>query len=218
MKSGKAATMKCMIACIAGLLSAASIHASAAPMVLAYYSGYPHNYEALTRYSGNFNAVSVDFYNVTKDGVVTGNGDTAPTRALAFLKSKGIPAYGCVSNVDSDWSPSIAHEVTTGHLDTAVRNLVAFAQKNEFAGINIDFESVDQGDRDHFSNFVQVLGRALHAQGLKLIVSVPSFSTADCSMPPSNQSVAATADLLSIQIEVHIIAGQAGLPGYVRPG
>ncbi|PCE33032.1 chitinase [Burkholderia ubonensis subsp. mesacidophila] len=148
-------------------------------MVLAYYSGYPHNYDSLTRHYGNFNAVSVDFYNVTKDGVVTGNGDPASTQALAFLKSKGIPAYGCVSNVDTDWSPSIAHDVATRSLDTAVRNLVAFAQKNRFAGINIDFESVDQGDRSNFSNFVQVLGRALRAKGLKLIVSVPAFSTVD---------------------------------------
>ncbi|RKP46990.1 chitinase [Trinickia fusca] len=148
-------------------------------MVLAYYSDYSNNYNSLTRYYGNFNAASVDFYNITKDGVVAGNGAPVPSTALAFLKAKGIPTYGCVSNVDGDWSPSIAHEVTSKNLDTAVRNLVAFAQNNQFAGINIDFEGVDQGDRNNFSNFVQVLGRALHEQGLKLIVSVPAFSTTD---------------------------------------
>lgn len=194
--------MKPLVACIAGLLSAASISASAEPMVLAYYSGYPHNYDSLTRYYGNFNAASVDFYNISKDGVVTGNGDTAPTNALAFLKSKGIPAYGCVSNVDIDWSPSIAHEVTSRNLDAAVRNLIAFAKDNRFAGINIDFESVDQGDRNNFSNFVQVLGRALHEQGLKLIVSVPAFSTADETNPANYgydlRALGAGADYLQI--------------------
>ncbi|WP_218834715.1 glycosyl hydrolase family 18 protein [Burkholderia ubonensis] len=194
--------MKRLATCIAGLLSAASISASAAPMVLAYYSGYSHNYDSLTRYYGNFNAVSVDFYNITKDGTVTGTGDPAPTNALAFLKSKGIPAYGCVSNVDGNWSASLAHEVTSTHLDTAVRNLVAFAQKNRFAGINIDFEEIDQGDRNNFSNFVQVLGRALHAQGLKLIVSVPAFSTADETHPANYgydlRALGAGADYLQI--------------------
>ncbi|MFA8392434.1 glycosyl hydrolase family 18 protein [Burkholderia ubonensis] len=194
--------MKRLATCIAGLLSAASISASAAPMVLAYYSGHSHNYDSLTRYYGNFSAVSVDFYNITKDGAVTGNGDPAPTNALAFLKSKGIPAYGCVSNVDGNWSASLAHEVTSTHLDTAVRNLVAFAQKNRFAGINIDFEEIDQGDRNNFSNFVQVLGRALHAQGLKLIVSVPAFSSADETHPANYgydlRALGAGADYLQI--------------------
>ncbi|OHX10541.1 chitinase [Chromobacterium sphagni] len=148
-------------------------------MVLTYYSDYPGNYAALTKYYSNFNAASVDFYNITKDGVITGNGADAPTNALSFLRSKKIAAYGCVSNVDGDWSADIAHAVSTTALNPSVANLVKFAQANGFAGINIDFEAVAQGDRNNFSNFIQALGRALHAKGLKLIVSVPAFSAKD---------------------------------------
>ena len=194
--------IKRLLACMACALSVTSIDVSAEPMVLAYYSGYSHNYDSLTRYRGNYNAVSVDFYNLTQGGAVVGNGDATPANALAFLRANGIPAYGCVSNVDTDWSPSIAHEVTTKNLDTAVRNLVAFAQKNRFAGINIDFEALDQGDRNNFSNFVQVLSRALHAQGLKLIVSVPAFSAADESNPANYgydlRALGASVDYLQI--------------------
>ncbi|WP_233492985.1 glycosyl hydrolase family 18 protein [Chromobacterium sp. ATCC 53434] len=165
---------------LAGLALAAS-QAQAAPMILAYYSGYAGNYAALTQYASSFNAVAVDFYNISAQGVVKGNGDPAPSDAIAFLRGRKIPAYGAVSNVDGngDWSPGIAHAVSTAAQGRAVANLVKFAQDQRFAGINVDFEAVAQGDRNNFSAFVQTLGRALHAKGLKLIVSVPAFSAKD---------------------------------------
>lgn len=194
--------MKLLAACVASLLSAASAGAFAEPMVLAYYSGYSNNYRSLTKYYANFNTASIDFYNITQNGVVTGNGDRAPTDAIAVLKSKHIPAYGCVSNVDTDWSPAIAHEVTYKNLSKAVKNLVAFTKGNQFAGINIDFEAVAQGDRNNFSNFAQVLGRALHAHGLKLMISVPAFSSRDASNPANYaydlHALGAAADYLQI--------------------
>ncbi|MCD4503875.1 glycosyl hydrolase family 18 protein [Chromobacterium piscinae] len=171
--------MKRKIAVLLAGLAFSSAAASAAPMVLTYYSDYQGNYAALTKYYSNFNAVSVDFYNITKEGAITGNGAATPTNALSFLRDRKIAAYGCISNVDSDWSADIAHAVSTTALNQSVANLVKFAQANGFAGINIDFEAVAQGDRNNFSNFIQVLGRALHAKGLKLIVSVPAFSTKD---------------------------------------
>lgn len=173
--------MKVASAALAACITLLSNGVSATPMVLAYYSDYPNNYASLLKSASDLSAVSVDFYNIDANGVVTGNGAAAPDDAIAFLRSRKIPTYGCVSNVDQDWSPSIGHSVTTRNLDAAVANLVAFAKTNQFAGINIDFEALDQGDRNNFSNFVQVLGRALHAQGLKLIVSVPAFSSVDAS-------------------------------------
>jgi spore germination protein YaaH len=152
-------------------------------MILAYYSGYPGNYRALTKYYGNFNAASIDYWNITSQGEVVGNGDDTPTDAMAFLKKKKTPAYACISNVDSDWSPSIAHSVMGSYRTTAIANLVAFAKQNGMAGINLDFEDVAQTDRANLSAFVAALASALHAAGLKLIVSVPAFSATDETNP-----------------------------------
>jgi spore germination protein len=154
-----------------------------AKMVLAYYSGYTGNYRSLTKYYGNFNAASIDYWNITSQGEVVGNGDDTPTDAMAFLKQKKIPAYACISNVDGDWSPSIAHSVTGSYRSTAISNLVSFAKKNGMAGINLDFENVAQADRANLSAFVSALASALHASGLKLIVSVPAFSSTDETNP-----------------------------------
>ncbi|WP_244893938.1 glycosyl hydrolase family 18 protein [Chromobacterium violaceum] len=188
---------------LAGLALAAS-QAQAGPMVLAYYSGYAGNYAALTRYAASFNAVAVDFYNITAQGAVTGNGDPAPNDAISFLLGRKIPAYGCVSNVDGkgNWSADIAHAVSTSAQSQAVANLVKFAQDKRFSGINVDFEAVAQGDRNNFSHFIQVLGRALHAKGLKLIVSVPAFSAKDENHPANYgydlRALGAAADYLQI--------------------
>ncbi|MQA39395.1 glycosyl hydrolase family 18 protein [Rugamonas aquatica] len=153
-------------------------------MVLAYYSGYSNNYNSLTKYYANVNAVAIDFWNITSAGAIVGNGDPTPTNAITFLKSKGIPIYGCISNVSNDgWDPLISHAVTGAKRATAVANLVAFAKANGFAGINVDFEAVDQADRANLSAFSAALSTALHAQGLKLIMTVPAFSATDENDP-----------------------------------
>jgi spore germination protein YaaH len=151
-------------------------------MVLAYYSGFDQGYNALTKYYASFNAVAVDYWNITGTGDVVDDGDSAAD-AMAFLKSKNIPIYACISNIDTDWSPSIAHNVTTGNRTVAIANLLAFAQQNGLAGINIDFENLDQADRANLSSFAADLANVLHANGLKLIISVPAFSSADETDP-----------------------------------
>lgn len=152
-------------------------------MVLAYYSGYSNNYNSLTKYYANVNAVSIDFWNMASDGTVVGNGDPAPTNAITFLKSKGIAIYGCISNVtptlEEGWDPKLSHIVTGPMRAVSVANLVSFAKAKGFAGINIDFEEVDQADRKNMSDFAAALATALHAQGMKLIMTVPAFSFAD---------------------------------------
>jgi spore germination protein len=193
------------------VLAAAPAARAAGPMVLAYYAGYPNNYASLTANYASFDAASIDYYDITAKGTVVGNGDPAPTKAINFLQAKKIPAYGCVSNVDGDWSPQVAHSVMTTWLDAAVANLVAFAQANRFAGINIDFEAVDQADRANFSNFTQVLADALHAQGLKLIVSVPAFSAIDFDDPYNYaydlRALGASADFLQLMTYDEAIPG-----------
>jgi len=198
------------LACALALAAPLAAHA-AGPMVLAYYSDYPNNYASLTANYASFNAASIDFYDITAKGAVVGNGAAPPTKAINFLQSKRIPAYGCVSNVDGDWSPQVAHSVMTTYLNTAVANLVAFAQANAFAGINVDFEAVDQGDRANFSNFTQVLAGALHAQGLKLVVSVPAFSAIDEDNPYNAaydlRALGASADFLQLMTYDEAIPG-----------
>lgn len=152
-------------------------------MVLAYYSGYSNSYSSLTKYYANVNAVAIDFWNMSSAGTVVGNGDTTPTNAITFLKSKGIPIYGCISNVSATapdgWDPVLSHAVTGAKRAASVANLVRFAKTNGFAGINIDFEEVDQADRKNLSDFAAALATALHVQGMKLIMTVPAFSFTD---------------------------------------
>lgn len=206
--------MKFVTACVAGALSLSCACATAAPMVLAYYAGNPGNYASLTRYAGQYDAVALDLYNITRSGVVTG--DDTPSDALSFLKSRGIPAYGCVSNFDTDWNPAIGHDVTYKNAAQAIRNIVAFAKRNELTGVNVDFEALDQGDRNHFSSFVEALGRELHADGFKLIVSVPAFSSRDATNPANYaydlRALGAAVDYLQIMTYDETIPGWAPGP------
>lgn len=193
--------------------TAAATTIPAGKMVLGYYSGYSNNYSALTAYYSYVNAVAIDFWNITSAGAVVGNGDPTPSDAITFLKQKGIAIYGCISNVSNDgWDPVISHDVTSTNRSQAIANLVAFAKTNGFAGINIDFEAVDQTDRKNLSDFSTALATALHAQGLKLIMTVPAFSTVDendpYNLPFDLAALGKSADYL------HVMTYGEAIPGW----
>jgi len=148
----------------AAALALSAAPAAAGPMVLAYYAGYPGNYASLTTYYASFDAVSLDYYDITAKGIVTGNGDPAPADAIAFLRSKRIPAYGCVSNIaGGDWSPKVAHAAMTTARSTSIANLVAFAQANQFAGVKAGYMIGILGNdstRDELVGVIDGIGNA----------------------------------------------------------
>jgi spore germination protein len=58
-----------------------------------------------------------------------------------------------------------------------VAAIVALVQRNQYAGIDVDYENLHAADRQAFSTFVTRLARALHAQGKVLSVAVFAKTT-----------------------------------------
>ncbi len=56
--------------------------------------------------------------------------------------------------------------------DLAISKMVAFAQKNNFSGFQLDFEHMSFSDRDAYSTFVEKVGSAFHQNNLTLSVAV----------------------------------------------
>ena len=167
------------MALFTGILGAAP--ASAAPFVLAYTDGQlGESYTNLQSFYSNLSAVGLgSAYNVTASGTVSDEGVTPTTvNIISFAKSKNLPLYPTVSDYSNSYGgfdPSVSGTflASTTSRATTARNLVALATANGFAGIDIDIEAVQPASKANFSAFITTLATSLHAQGMKLVISIP---------------------------------------------
>ena len=163
------------------IIGISSTNGLAASFVLAYTDGQiPQSYTNLQAFYGNLNAVGLgSTYGMTAAGTIDSSGLTATTTSIiAFAKSKMLPLYPTVSDYNNSlgaFDPAISNAMlaTSSKRSAASASLVNLAVNNGFAGVNVDFEAVQPGDKTNYSSFLSTLSAALHARGLKLIVSIP---------------------------------------------
>jgi peptidoglycan-N-acetylglucosamine deacetylase len=112
----------------------------------------------------------------------------SPEEALAILRDDKlhqwmraanveIPIMGMLSNYDGqNWKVEEMAQMLANPLARAnlVRNVVQFAIQAREAGVVVDFEEVPQKTEKHLQEFIGELAPALHAVGLKLMVSLPA--------------------------------------------
>ncbi len=76
------------------------------------------------------------------------------------------------------YNPSSGPITTTANQQQLVQQLVNIVQKNGYDGLTIDFESQGSGNMsvtqasNQYTQFIQLLGSALHANGKKLMIAV----------------------------------------------
>jgi spore germination protein len=189
-------------------------------VALGYYTGTHGSYSALMAHASYVNAVSSDVFLVHATGVVDGTDDNA---ANAFARSQGATSYACISSYNGaigDFDPAIGHAATVTYKTQVIAAAMKLAQTG-YDGINIDFESIAYSanvadDRAAYSSFIHDLASALHAVGLKLIISVPGKTADD----PSNtwsypyDFAALGADVDGLQLMTYDENG----PGWSGPG
>ena len=127
-----------------------------------------------------FSDISPFWYSIDANGGVlpytTASGTTYedPT-ILAFLRAQHILVIPTVANIfDGVWDGARVSRILADPVLTAgnVSNLVALAVTNGYDGIDLDYENLPASDRSAFTNFVDRLAVALHAQGKRLTVNV----------------------------------------------
>lgn len=141
--------------------------------ILAYYERGNSN-AALQTFAGYISQMSADTYGIDVAGNISGS---APRSAIAFATAHNIPSYFAISNWGgTDFSPSIAHAVlnSPSAQQTAISGILKIVPARGYAGVNIDFESLNATDRVAFSNFIKHLSQRMHAAGYTVIVSVPA--------------------------------------------
>lgn len=197
--------------------SAASASASASPsattvpaptltpapsskQMLGYFTGNSASLTSATSATTPITAVSMDQVLAMADGSLQG----APLASLvASERSAGKDSYACISNFGAqDFDPNIAHAAMVTSRAVFIQNIVALAKSSNVTGINIDFEGIYPADRDAYTSFVAALATQLHANGQRLMLSVPAKTADDpnatWSWPYDYSALSQSADLLQV--------------------
>lgn len=186
------------------------------PLILGYYYSYgPESagYTSLSHYRDILNGIVPFWYTIQPDGRITGRKDPWVIR---FARRNHLLDFALIQNMNG---PTVYRQLLENPVNRAraLRSILALLERDNYDGVNLDFEGISPADRRDFSSFVASLGRLLHDNGYYLTVSVPA-ETAD---EPGNswtgaydyQALGRSADLLMpMAYDEHY---QGGPPGNI---
>jgi spore germination protein len=151
------------------------------PMVVvsAPYWNLQHATETTITQRGNVSEASPSLYAIDAQGDVTdqysASAAEATAASLAALRKAGVRLVPTIANViDGGFTyqplASILHDPgRSAHNITAILELV---QRQNFAGIDVDYENLHGSDRQVFTDFVTQLATVLHEHGRTLSVTL----------------------------------------------
>ena len=127
---------------------------------------------------GTFNEVSPWIYGLARNGQIVPQAPevAAQTAAgMAQLRKLGIPVVPTIANRTNDrWAyepvADILHDPAA--MTRHVNDIVALVQRENYAGIDIDYEDLPATDRKVFTTFITDLASALHSKGKVLSVAL----------------------------------------------
>jgi spore germination protein len=132
---------------------------------------------------GSFNEASPWIYGIARNGQIV---PQVPERAaetaagMEQLRRSGLPLVPTIANVTNGrWAyepvAAMLHDpaAMTRHID----DVVALVARENYAGIDIDYEDLRATDREAFTTFVTRLGEALHDKNKILSVAVFAKTT-----------------------------------------
>ena len=169
------------------------------PLRAAFYVPYdPNSFASLQLHYHDLDLlIPEELHSVSPDGslaIVTPDGKLHPVppdghlgivadpKLTAWLVEKAatgveLPMMGLMNNSDGTTFqttalvPMMASPAARSRL---IQTAVQYAMVQHHSGLVLDFESIPDQSQPDFSRFVEELGKALHAQNLKLMVALPA--------------------------------------------
>jgi spore germination protein YaaH len=173
----------------------------------------------------SFNEASPWIYGIARDGRIVAQ---VPERAaetaagMAQLRRSGVPLVPTIANVTNGrWAyepvANMLHDPAA--MTRHINDVVALVQRENYAGIDIDYEDLRATDREAFTTFTTRLGEALHDKNR--ILSVALFAkTTDAGDDQRNvaQDYAALGEAADeVRLMAYDYHWAASMPGPVAP-
>ena len=133
-------------------------------------------------------------------------------RIIEFAQQNGVKVFALVANLTDDdgvekWDRERVRRVLASEAARGkhVGDLVGLATSKGFDGINIDYESLADEDRELFSTFINELAAALHAEGKQLAVAIHPKATDGPDAPANGSRAQDWAALYPVVDQMHFM-------------
>ncbi len=136
---------------------------------LFYYMDSEDSYESLVENIGRIDVLGPSAYFIDEDGVVYGDVDR---RVLALAASNGVAVMPLLVNRGFDQLELRLFLQNEAARTRVIASLVELCRRNDYWGIQIDFENLSLHDRDAFTTFYREAAAALHGAGFQISVAV----------------------------------------------
>ncbi len=137
----------------------------------AWYSDTSEGYTQLQQDGGDLTALIYGGYTIAGGGTLVGF-DSPRTLAWARAHPQ-VPLWVMVQ------ADSLGFLTNPGEQQSLIQAIVAMVQRAGYAGVNFDIEGVPGSEQQDFTAFITAAASALHANGVKVSVDVPTETAAD---------------------------------------
>lgn len=148
------------------------------------YWNISHGTAAVLGHKNDVTEVSPWMYGLSSSGRIDTQyppGQGAQVAAeIRRLRTAGKLIVPSIANITGGrWSYAAAGRMlhSPALMTSQVNAIVSLVQRNDYAGIDLDYENLHAGDRQAFTTFVTRLAAALHARGKVLSVAVFAKTT-----------------------------------------
>lgn len=182
-------------------------------------------FEVASRHTGLFTDISFWWYSVRPNGEI-GLLDEPYTKVdrgmVRQLQDQGIRVIPHIANyTGGEWAPRNASVVLRDPAlrSAHVRNITDLVQREGYDGIDIDYESLTDGDREPLVTFLTELRAALHAHDKLLTISVQPKVSDDGDGPHNRaQDYAAIGEVVDrVNLMTYDYSNSSSDPGPVAP-
>lgn len=194
--------------------------------VIGYYPYWDRErgLSSIRTYNRLMTEVSPFWYTLDASGeiVLFEQGGYEDPELVASLQAKGLNVTPSLANLNAQgWDPVTVSQLINDPEAAArhISSIVNLVVSKHYDGIDLDYEQLNDGDRDAFSRFVKDLASALHAEGKTLSVTVHP-KTSDTGFPngPTAQDwsrIGQVAD--QVRIMVYDYHWATSSPGPIAP-
>lgn len=139
-----------------------------------FYVSSPNAWSSLQAHYQLINILIPFWYGITSDGEII---DNTEEQVLNFAKSKAIPVYGLIHNIQGGrFNPELIRDILKdpGLRTRLVSNILELITRRGLAGVNIDFEFIPPDQRNNLTLFMSELYQTLHGAGYGVTIDVPA--------------------------------------------
>lgn len=136
---------------------------------LFYYVDSERSFDSFQAHIDRIDVVAPVAYSVDEDGVVWGEVDA---RMMELARAHDVPVMPLIHN--PGFVQEMLHDLLVNDEARArtIASLVELCRRNDFYGIQFDFENLAMADRDAFTRFYRETAEALHDAGYRISVAV----------------------------------------------